>query len=160
MNHWNTLQSFEAGASHGTCKMGGADYPFDARGYGDALQSNGFPLIYQWVTGEWDKACSAEYARFLKKAIVHGSFPMLAIAAMGATRNPKVYRWACEQLEDRDQARLQSLIGIGAIYDEYGKYIEELSNAGRTDGIQQGASGDLEAGRAGSTGVSARDFAA
>lgn len=88
MTRWRTIQSFEVGASPQTCKMGGANYPQDHRGYGDALRETSYPLIQQWVEGVWDDECLAEYELFLKTAIVHGSFPMLAIAAIGASSNP------------------------------------------------------------------------
>ena len=140
MTNWKIIQEFEAGASPQTCKMGGSNYPQDHRGYGDALRENGYPLIRQWIEGKWDASCFAEYGRFLQTAIAHGSFPMLAIAAIGAASNPDAYDLATGKIDEKTKEKLASLVRIGSIYDVYGKYIKELEHVRQEHRVQQAAS--------------------
>lgn len=132
MSKFSTIQRFQVGASPATCKMGGADYPFDSRAYGSALRAEGYPLITRWIEGDWDAECEAECLGLLKTAIAHGSFPMLAVACLALVDSPKKAQLTA-QLSTAERAKLVSLIKIGsALDDECGTIIRSWNDERET----------------------------
>lgn len=138
------INSFEVGASPQVCKMGKKYVPYDSRGYADALAAL-YPSLPLWLDGQWTEPAIAEYCIFLKAAIVQGSFPMLAVAAISVSDHRGIYQGAVITLNQKLQDRLKSLIKIGT-GSEFGKYIEALDDGERKNGIHQKADREVEKG--------------
>jgi hypothetical protein len=123
MSNWELMQAMKVGASPQTCQMGGANFRFDARKYGSALQEEGYPLIRRWLDQDWSVQSEAECLQFLQDAINRGSIPMLAIASLALKHDEVKSSQMIQSLSDREVNRLKSLIKIGMAMDEWSGYL-------------------------------------
>ncbi len=119
MSNWESVQAMKVGASPQTCQMGGANFRFDARTYGSALQEENYPLIRRWVDQDWSPQSEAECLQFLQDAINRGSVPMLCISSLALKQDAVKSAQMIKALSTREMTRLKSLIRIGMVMEEW-----------------------------------------
>jgi hypothetical protein len=127
MSDWDLVQQMKVGATPQTCQMGGANFRFDSRSYGSALQEESYPLIRRWVDQDWTAASEAECLRFLQDAINRGSIPMLSIASLALKRDDVKSSQITQSLSASESSRLKSLVKIGMAMDEWSGYLSGWS---------------------------------
>ena len=118
------IDSLDGRASAKTCSSKGG---YDFRRYSEALAESGFPSIYNWCSGKWDKTGVKEFQQFVLTAIQHGSFPMLAVVGIIATDSPHIFKAVHQRLGQNLQRKLNSLINIGSGIDYLGLFIQEVN---------------------------------
>lgn len=116
------IDGIEGRASAATCRKGGYDF----RRYSEALIESGYACIPQWCAGQWDAASMKEFQRLIATAILHGSFPMLAVVGIFAADIPHLFRAMYQRLPKDDRLRLESLVKIGSQLDSLGFYILQI----------------------------------
>ncbi len=124
MSNWKLVEKMKVGATPQTCQMGGANFRFDARAYGSALQEENYPLIRRWLDQDWSVQSEAECLQFLQDAINRGSIPMLSIASLALKHDEVKSSQMIQSLSTREMNRLKSLIKIGmGMDDEWSGYL-------------------------------------
>lgn len=127
MDKWELVQSIHCGASELLCRRQKKAYLHDSRGFGDALEAEGYPHIREWLAGVWSEKCEAECLELLRTGVSRGSLPIVLVIIIALQDSPERKRQIWNQLTQAERSRLKSLVGIAREQEEYRVYFKSLN---------------------------------